>query len=395
MDVRYPTTTPLGGVQIVDFTSYLTGPWATCLLADQGARVIKVEPVGVGDTLRYMGTSRAGMSAVFAVANRNKRGIALDLKSPRGAEIARRLVSRADVVAENFRPGVAAKLGLDYAACHALKPDVIHLSISGYGDKGPYSQLPTFDSVIQAHSGMCYGQGNDASPEYVRQAICDKVTALYAAQGITAALFARARGAGGRQLQLSMFDSALAFHWPDGMNEFTFLDGEVDAAAPIGSLYRIQPTADGHIAVSPITNDQFKGYCRALGRPELADDPRLASLEGRVRNSALLRELRGALEAESTTTWCRRFLAEDVPHGPMLKREEVLNDAQVRHACVVEFGAPGGRTRVAVSPCLFDEDRCGEPTAAPTLGEHSRAILEELGFGNDEISTCLRTGAVQ
>jgi crotonobetainyl-CoA:carnitine CoA-transferase CaiB-like acyl-CoA transferase len=196
LDVVAPTS-PLGGVTVIDFTSYLTGPWATCLLADQGARVVKVEPIGAGDQLRSMGTMRAGMSAVFAVANRNKESIALDLKSTTARDIAQRLVAGADVVAENFRPGVSERLGLDYAACRAVNADIVHLSISGYGERGPYAQLPTFDSVVQAHSGMCYAQGNDATPEFVRQAVCDKVTALYAAQAVTAALFARAEDKAG------------------------------------------------------------------------------------------------------------------------------------------------------------------------------------------------------
>jgi crotonobetainyl-CoA:carnitine CoA-transferase CaiB-like acyl-CoA transferase len=184
-----------------------------------------------------------------------------------------------------------------------------------------------------------------------------------------------------------MFDAALAFHWPDGMNEFTFLDGSVDSAPPMASLYRVQKTQDGFIATSAITNEQFQGYCRAFGRPELASDPRLATLEGRVRNAALLRELRSVLETQTTATWCERFLAEDVPHGPVLRRNEVLTDAQVALSCIVEYGATGKRTRAALSPCRFGsvDEPFLDPVPAPDVGEHTHSILSELGLSAREI----------
>lgn len=385
---------PFAGVRVLDFSSYFTGPLATTILADQGADVIKVEAAPVGDLMRQFGASRDGQAATFEGVNRSKRSIALDLKTAGGRDVARRLLAGADVMVENFRPGVARRLGLDYESCQAISPDIICLSISGYGGRGPYGDMPVFDTVIQAHAGIAGGQGADGEPQFVRQAIVDKVTALYAVQLISAALYARAAGHGGDHLSLAMFDSALAFLWPDGMSDFTYLDGDIRTAPPPASLYTMQRTRDGHIAIAAITNDQFGGLCRALGRPEMADDPRVNSLAKRVGERELMRSIRTGAEAFDTADLCRRLLAEDVPHAPVLGRREVLESEQARHANLHTYGPEGGRTRVAVSPGRFTRRDATAPAPSPRIGEHAREILAELGLADDHIEALITERAV-
>lgn len=385
---------PFTGIRIIDFTSYFTGPYATGLMADQGAEVIKVEATPVGDLMRLFGTARDGKAATFETVNHSKRSISLNLKDPKGAEIARKLIATADVIVENFRPGVAERLGLDYDSCRKLAPEIICLSISGYGDEGPYGGFPAFDIVIQAHAGIAFGQGADITPDFVRQAIVDKVTALYAAQALSAALFGRARGRGGDHIKLSMYDAALAFHWPDGMNEFTFLDGQVRHAPPAGSLYRMQPTKDGFVAVSPITNPQFAGFCRAVDRHEMVDDPRVDDLQKRVEQREIILDIRSSCENFTTEELCKRFLAEDVPHGPVLSRQAVIDDPQFQFAHVQEYGDDGARTRIVGSPSRWKHSGAQAPYPAPHAGQHSEQILGELGLSPAEIEQAISSGAV-
>jgi crotonobetainyl-CoA:carnitine CoA-transferase CaiB-like acyl-CoA transferase len=344
--------------------------------------------------MRQFGTSRDGHAASFEAVNHSKRSIAVNLKDPAGAQVARRLIAAADVLVENFRPGVAARLGLDYAACRRLRPEIICVSISGYGAQGPYGGLPAFDTVVQAHAGIAYGQGGDAEPQFVRQAIVDKVTALYAAQAIAAALFARASGRGGDHINLSMYDAALAFLWPDGMNEHTYLDGDIRHAPPPGSLYSVQKTKDGYIAVSPITNEQFWGLCRAVGREEMVGDPRIDSLAKRMEERRLVGGIRAGAAEFTTQEICRRLLAEDVPHAPALPRAAVLADEQFRYAAVEEYGGPGRRTRMVIAPARSATRPLHPPTPAPRAGENSLQILEELGVTRAEAEDLVAGGAI-
>lgn len=387
-------TAPFAGLRVVDFTSYFTGPLATALLADQGAEVIKVESAPVGDLMRLFGTSRDGKAATFESVNHTKRSIALNLKDESGAAVARKLISSADVVVENFRPGVAERLGLDYASCCELSPEIICLSISGYGDQGPYGGMPAFDTVMQGHTGICFGQGADLEPDFIRQAVVDKVTALYAAQAVSTALYARAMGKGGDHIKLSMYDAALSFFWPDGMNEYTFLDGEVRSAPPAGSLYTMQKTKDGYVVASPITNEQFWGFCRALGREEMIDDPRIDNLQKRVEQRPIILDIRSSCLNFTTEELCRRLLAEDVPHGPILSREDVVTDPQFAYANMQEYGPEGARTRIAAAPVRSARAPITPLFPAPHAGQHSRDVLGELGYEQGEVEALIESGAV-
>ena len=209
---------PLRGIRVLDFSIALTGPYAAALMADQGADVVKVERPGIGDLGRWVGVSVNGMSALYFTCNRGKRSIALDLHQPQGVEIALQLAAESDVIVENYRPGVMEKLGLGYEAVRARNPDVVYASLTGFGSEGPYRDRSAYDTVIQAYGGFAVNQAdptNGGVPVFLRQTAADKVTALYASQAITAALFARATGQGGQHLELSMADAVVSFLWAD------------------------------------------------------------------------------------------------------------------------------------------------------------------------------------
>ncbi|MCZ6712408.1 MAG: CoA transferase, partial [Deltaproteobacteria bacterium] len=269
---------PLEGYRIIDLTAFIAGPLASMILGDQGAQVIKIEPPGAGDVMRYMGTGRGGLSALFASCNRSKRSVVLNLREARGRELLEQLTQDADVFMQNFRPGVVERLGIEEARMRELNPRLIYVSISAFGHEGPYAKRPAFDHIIQAMAGIPAVQADPETGKlcFVRQAMCDKVTAYTAAQSITAALLARERGAGGQHLRLAMLDAAIAFMWPDGMTNHMILEDDVPEHPSLTVAYRMNATADGHVAVAPITDPQVHGLFRAAGREDLIEDPRFA-----------------------------------------------------------------------------------------------------------------------
>ena len=391
---------PLDGVRIVDLTSYISGPLATMMLADQGAEVIKVEPPGLGDIMRILGTSRGGMSAIFAGHNRSKRSIVLNLREERGRELLKRLVADdADVVVQNFRPGVVERLGIDDASLRALRPDLIYVSISGFGPTGPYSGKGVFDHIIQGVSGMAYAQADPETgrPEYVRQAVCDKVTAYTVAQAITAALLARERGRGGQHVRLAMLDAALAFLAPDAMANLMILEDDVVLQPPISHAYRVSETSDGYLSVAAVTDAQAHGAFRALGRAELVEDPRFATAQARMQNlDALVDELSSGEPDVDTESALAALEAEDVPCGPVLEMPAVPRDPQVvENGSFVEGTHPQlGRIRQARPPARFERTPAEIRRPAPAFGEHTDEVLAGLGLAPAEIADLRGKGIV-
>src|SRR5262245_61355653 len=274
---------PLAGIQILDISAVLSGPLATMILADQGADVIKVESPGFGDVMRLGLNRRRGMAAFFANANRGKRSLVLDLRRPRGREILLELAGRADVFVQNYRPGAVERLGIGEADLRALNPGLIYVSISGYGDAGPYRNRRVYDPIIQGLTGHVAVQQNPALPfrDPVRNVVAAKASAYTAAEAISAALFARERGAGGQHVRIPMLDASLAFFWPDGMMRHTMLGDGVLGGPTLYELYRLWETADGHLIWFATSDSEFHGLFRAVGHPEWCQGERFADARAR------------------------------------------------------------------------------------------------------------------
>jgi crotonobetainyl-CoA:carnitine CoA-transferase CaiB-like acyl-CoA transferase len=381
---------PLAGIRVVDLTSMISGPVATMLLADQGADVIKVEPPA-GDLVRHLGPSREGLTATFISANRSKRSLSLDLKTDAGRQVLDRLLASADVFVQNFRPGTAERMGLGEAPVRRIRNDIVYVSISGFGETGPYAQKRVYDPVIQALSGLAAIQkdGGTGRPRMVRTIIPDKTTALAAAQAITAALFARERSGVGQHVRLAMLDTMIAYLWPEGMSGYTFVGREVAGSRAQLAQDLIFETTDGFITTGAVSDAEWQGMCRALARPEWLQDMRFRTPQDRVVNVKERLELMAeVLATRSSGEWLERLDREGVPCAPVLDRHEVFAQEQVKvNETVAEYDHPvAGRIRQPRPAARFDRTPAEPTRHAPLLGEHSREILTELGFDPDTLT---------
>jgi len=380
---------PLEGIRIVDFTSMISGPVATMMLADQGADVIKVEPLN-GDLVRFMGPNRAGLSAGFISANRSKRSLALDLKTAEGMAVVMKLLASADVLVQNFRPGAIERMGLGEAVVREINPDIVYVSISGFGENGPYAHKRVYDPVIQALSGLADIQkdGETGRPKMIRTIIPDKTTAVTAAQAITAALLARERGKGGQHLKISMLDTMVAYLWPEGMAGFTFIGKEVKQARAQFAQDLIFETTDGYITAGAVSDVEWQGMCRALEREEWLTDERFNTAQGRIVNvKARLAMTAEVLLTRSSEEWLARLDREGVPCAPVLQRHEVLDHEQIRiNGTLEEYEHPvAGAIRQPRPAARFDRTPAGLQRHAPTLGQHNAELLAELGVDMDAL----------
>ena len=393
---------PLEGSKIIDASAVVSGPLATMMLADQGAEVIKLEPPSVGDVLRLSPFSRGGLTSFYANCNRNKRGVAVDLASSEGLEIAHKLVAEADVFVQNWRPGAADRLGVGSEALRELNPNLIYCSISGYGPSGPYSGRRVYDPIIQGLSGHTAVQLNPEVPiqDLVRNIVADKSTAYTAAQAITAALFARDRGKGGQHIEVPMIDSSLAFFWPDGMIAHTFGGEAPPTGLALYQIYRLSQTSDGHLIYFAATDVEMHGLFRALGHPEWADDPRFAVAASRAvaeNGEALGEAIAGAMLEDTTDNLLERLLAEDVPAGPVLNLDELFDDAQLGHnESILEFEHPTAGPYHQAKPAARFGATEQEPRRRmpPLHGEHTEEVLRELGYPDDEIENLRDRGTI-
>ncbi|MCP4040258.1 MAG: CoA transferase [bacterium] len=393
---------PLTGIKVVDVSAVVSGPLCTMMLADQGADVVKIEPHGLGDTLRLPLFERGGLSAFFANTNRNKRSVVLDLADHEGREIVHKLVSQADVFVQNWRPGAADRLDLGERDLRAIKPDLIYCSISGYGPTGPYAQRRVYDPIIQGLSGHTAVQLNPEFPmrDLVRNIVSDKSSAYAAAQAITAALFARERGAGGQHIELSMLDASLAFFWSDGMTAHTWQDEPKPPGRTLYEMYRLSETADGHLNYFAATNEEFHGLFRALGKPEWVDDPRYGTVEGRIDREVLAElgaEVAELIRSFPTQELIDRMIAEDVPAGPVLSLDELPDDPQIQHnESILEFEHPtAGRFRGPKPAARFDKTPQDPRRHLPPLhGEHTEQVLQELGYDEVDLKRMRESGLI-
>jgi crotonobetainyl-CoA:carnitine CoA-transferase CaiB-like acyl-CoA transferase len=389
---------PLQGIRIVDLTSMLSGPWATMILADQGADVIKVEEPQRGDHTRSYGNRRNGFSASFLNLNRNKRSITVDLKTARGVDLVRRLAATADVFVQNFRPGVVERLGLDEAAIRAVAPAIVYVSISGFGERGPYAHKPAYDPVVQAFSGLTTVQGgaDDRRPRLIRTVLPDKLTAVTAAQAIAAALVGRFRTGKGQHVRLSMLDAVLAFMWASDMGAHTYVGETTPARKAASFIDLIYETHDGFMTAAVMTNKEWAALARALGKPEWLEDERFKTPALRDQNiDARLEMTQEVLKTRTTAEWLERMEAEGVPCAPVLTREQIIAHPQIAAAGILlESDHPvAGRIRQTRTAARFEA-----PTivryGAPRLGEHTGEVLSELGLAQQEIDALRSEGVI-
>jgi crotonobetainyl-CoA:carnitine CoA-transferase CaiB-like acyl-CoA transferase len=389
---------PLHGYTVLELATMVSGPLATQLLGDQGADVIKIEDPAGGDLMRHLGPTRGGMTAIFTTVNRNKRSLALDLKTPEGFRVLEHLVEGADVFVQNFRPGVAARMGLGYDAMRALRRDLVYLSISGFGERGPYAQKRVYDPIIQALSGLAAIQADrdTGRPRMMRTIIPDKITAMTAAQAVTAALLARERSGEGQHIRLAMLDATVSFAWPEGMVTHTFVGEGIADPTPGSTADLVYQTADGYITASTMSDAEWKGMARATGHLEWLDDARFSTPGGRVANSdARLRMVGDVLRERTSAQWLAALETEDVPCAPILSREQLIADPQVaENELLIEDEHPlAGRIRYARPAARFDRTPAESRRPAPALGQHNREILAQIGYSDQEVAELRAAGA--
>jgi len=360
------------------------------ILADQGADVIKVEEPRLGDHTRAYGNRRNGFSASFLNLNRNKRSIAIDLKTARGVDLLMRLCKTADVVVQNFRPGVVERLGIDEAAIRTVAPNIVYVSINGFGEKGPYAHKPVYDPIVQAFSGLTTVQAgaDDRRPRLIRTVLPDKLTAVTAAQAIAAALVGRLRTGKGQHVRLAMLDAVLAFLWASDMGAQTYVGERVSQRTAASFIDLIYETADGFMTVAVMTNKEWAALTTALERKQWLEDARFKTPALRDQNiDARLEMTQDVLKTRTTEEWLERLEAAGVPCAPVLTREQVIAHPQViASGILIESQHPtAGRLRQTRAAARFET-----PTlvrrGAPRLGEHSREILRELGLPEEAIA---------
>lgn len=391
-------TGPLDGVRIIDLTAMISGPLATMMLADQGAEVIKVENPAGGDFTRSAANRQGDMSALFLNNNRNKKSVALNLKEPAGREALLKLVAGADVFVQNFRPGVIEKMGLGEDKLRKVAPKLIMVSISGFGDTGPYSQRPVYDPLIQGLSGLATVQaGADGRrPQLVRTILPDKLTGVTAAQAITAALFARERTGEGQHIRLSMLDAIVAFLWSSDMGSQTFVNGDLlqQEAASFQDL--IYETTTGYITIAVQNDREWQALIRAVNRPEWTGDPRFLTAGLRQQNiDARLDLIQSVIRTDSAEHWLARLEDEQVPCAPVLTRAQMLEHPQVRaNDLLVNYEHPqAGLICQTRAPSRFSAAPDQDMQGAPALGQHTGTVLGNCGYSEEEIQGMIDSGA--
>jgi formyl-CoA transferase/CoA:oxalate CoA-transferase len=391
---------PLDDLVVVDLTRALAGPYCTMMLADLGARVLKIEAPDGGDDTRGWGPPfLGGESAYFLSINRNKQSVTLNLKHPRGRDILWRLLERADVLVENFRPGAMDRLGLGYAAVHERVPRLVYCSISGFGQTGPYRERAAYDLIVQGMGGIMGITGEpDGEPMRVGIAVADICAGMFAAYAIVAALRARERTGRGQWIDAAMLDGQVA--WMTYMAANYFATGQNPPRAGSAHLnlvpYQPFPTRDGFVNVAVGSEGLWQRFCDALELP-IARDARFATNAARVAHRG---ELVGLLvpifRGRTTAEWVARLLASGVPAGPIYQMSEVMADPQVRHReMVVELEHPrAGRVTVNGVPVKLSETPGAVRTPPPLLGEHTDEVLRGLGLSRDEVAALREEGVI-
>ncbi len=400
MDVQYggPARGPLAGIRVLDFSTVVSGPFCTQILGDLGADVIKVEPPR-GDVSRLLGPPfRGGFSGLFLQLNRNKRSVVLDLLKEEAQEVAARLTRDSDVVIQNFRPGVAERLGIGYERLSPENSALIYVAISGFGPEGPYVDQPAYDTVIQGLVGLMPIQGGDGAPQLIRNIVADKTTAMTATYAILAALFARQRGEGGGQrIDVPMLDAFAAFALPDAFSGETFVPEEAPAPFSASDIHRTWNTRDGHVVILIVEDRQFQALCRVLEREDLLEDPRCANLLTRIAHAKeLLSILAEEVEKWTTAELIERARKFGAPLSNANSIKDFLEDPQVAvNRTVFETEHPmAGTLRLLRHPVRFQTTPASVRHPAPALGEHTDEILGRAGYAAPEIDRLRESGAI-
>ncbi|MYD43411.1 MAG: CoA transferase [Gammaproteobacteria bacterium] len=392
---------PLDGVKVIDLTTIYSGPICASILGDHGADVIKVE-APIGDTMRAGGrNARNGVPGPFAMMNRNKRAMVLDLSGDDGKAVMRRMLTQADVVVENYRPDVMGRLGFGWDQLQAINDRLIYASINGVGAEGPYAKRRVYDAVIQAISGIAALQADPSveKPQMINTLLCDKLTAITAAQNICSALYARERTGRGQRVQVSMLDSSLFFMWPDSMANFTFVGDEMPQGTYGNHAYFVRETKDGYIATMPVKRGEWQGLFDALELSNLLiDDPRFSTPMARQANSQLFQKmLNDSYKKFTTKELVKRLEINQVPFAEINSRPQVIEDPQIKAmGALLEFDHPlGGRMRQPRPPGRFSDTETDIFRCSPELGEHTVEVLEEFGFSPDEVHSLAERGITQ
>ena len=401
MNAKPTAEKPLTGLKVVEMSTMITCSLAAMMMRAQGAEVVKVEPVLMGDPMRYVGSMKNGQSALFHNCNRGKRSLAIDMKNQHGIEAVKRLAADADVMVNNYRPGVMDALGIGPDAVRALNPRLVNVSVTGFGTVGPMAQRPAYDHVIQGISGLTGLQGGDyegdAQYDFIKMLICDKVTAYTVAQAATAALVARASTGEGQHIDISMLHACLAFMWPDGMMGHTLHDDDVINMPPMSESYHVLNTKDGSIACTALTDQHWEAILKLIDREELKEDERFATLPGRMMHLPdIMKVLKAGVENLSMAQVMSAFEAADIPSTPCETRHSVSANEQVQAIGALETYVTEnmGKLTAPTPPVLF----AGAPTSlaepSPGHGQHSRAIMDELGFDADTVEDMAQKGAL-
>lgn len=389
---------PLNSIKVLDLTSMVSGPLAAAILGDQGADVLKVEPVH-GEQLRHLGEPHNGVPASFFSCNRNKKSLAVDLKTEAGKDILWKLIDSADVLLQNFRPGAMSRMGFDESEVRRRNKRIIYVSISGFGDKGPYAHKRVYDPIIQGLSGATDIQADRSTgrPNMFRIILADKVSAMTAAQAVSSALFHRERVGEGQHIQLSMLDATVAFFWPEAMTGLTFAEKETDVTKTFSSIDLIYETSDGFITISVISDKEWKGICEVLNCEELIQDERFVTSRARRQHSEERRSVIGEMVEKWTSEELLKSLDEnDVPCAPLLNRMELMEHPQIVESQTIqklEFEG-FGEVRQARPAARFQLTESEIRSPAPKLGQHSTEVLGSLGYSKKTIDEYIALGTI-
>jgi len=381
----------LEGIRVIDVSAAVAGPYISSQLADMGADVIMIEPVHRPDVMRVTGPVVGSVSGSWVGMHRNKRAMAVNLRDPRGLDALLRLVDGADVFVQNFRPGVAERLGIGFDVLAGRNERLVYVSVSGFGPDGPYADQPVYDPIVQGLAGIAASQGGDM----VKNVLVDKVTAMTAANAALGALLARGRTGRGQHVQVSLLDAAMSFMWLDAY--WNHAMPEAEPVPTYTSWYTPYDCADGQVALAWPTDDKFRRAAEGLGRPELADDARFATRAGRVMFAAeLLEECRSTFARLTTADALARLREADVPSAPVKSRDEALADPQVVHNRLVEdhVHPVAGAVRITRPPARFSDTPSTIHRHAPAFGEHTDEVLRELGLDTPAIAALRADGVV-